>query len=173
MKTKNQDTLDALPVRTPSPPRPGSLKLKRILVPIDFSEESLKALRYAIPFAEESGAMLHLVHVIEPASFVNDLPNVALAIPDDTLAVEAKERLLSVAQKEIEELIPVYPQVRIGRAYEEIIVLAKSLNVDLIIIATHGYTGLKHAFLGSTAERVVRHAGCPVLVVRQNEREFV
>ena len=173
MKSANQTTINRVPTANHTPSRGNALKLKRILVPIDFSDASLKALRYAIPFAEESGATLYLVHVVEPASFVNDLPNVALAMPDEAVAKAAKERLLSVAQNEIEELIPVYPQVRIGRAYEEITVLARSLNVDLIIIATHGYTGLKHAFLGSTAERVVRHAGCPVLVVRENEREFV
>ena len=173
MKTTNQATIAQGPSATAEQPSGSALKLKRILVPIDFSESSLKALRYAIPFAEESGATLYLVHVVEPASFVNDLPNVALAMPEEAVAKAAKEKLRSVAQKEIEELIPVYPEVRIGKAYEEITVVAKSLNVDLIIIATHGYTGLKHAFLGSTAERVVRHAGCPVLVVRQNEREFV
>jgi universal stress protein A len=63
--------------------------------------------------------------------------------------------------------------VHIGRPYEEIITVAKEHKADLIIIATHGRSGLKHAFLGSTAERVVRHAPCPVLVVREREREFV
>jgi universal stress protein A len=166
MKTTNEITLQQNPAPRTIPSRSSGLKLKRILVPIDFSEASLHALRYAIPFAEESGASVYLVHVVEPAVFINDLPNVALALPDDAVAKAARERLVSMAEKEIEELIPVYPHVRIGRAYQEIAVLAKSLNVDLIIIATHGYTGLKHVFLGSTAERVVRHAGCPVLVVR-------
>ena len=57
--------------------------------------------------------------------------------------------------------------VRFGRSYHEIAEAARTLKVDLIIISTHGYTGLKHAFLGSTTERVVRHAPCPVLVVRE------
>jgi nucleotide-binding universal stress UspA family protein len=63
--------------------------------------------------------------------------------------------------------------VRTGTAFLEIAEAAKSLEADLIIIATHGYTGLKHLLLGSTAERVVRSAPCPVLVVREHEHEFV
>jgi nucleotide-binding universal stress UspA family protein len=63
--------------------------------------------------------------------------------------------------------------VRFGRAFHEIAHAAETLKVDLIIISTHGYTGLKHALLGSTTERVVRHASCPVLVVRPCEHEFV
>jgi universal stress protein A len=62
---------------------------------------------------------------------------------------------------------------RLGTPYEEIVKVAKEMEVDLIIIATHGYTGLKHFLLGSTAERVVRLAPCPVLVVREEERDFV
>ena len=63
--------------------------------------------------------------------------------------------------------------VRFGRSFHEIADAARTLKVDLIVIATHGYTGLKHALLGSTTERVVRHAPCPVLVVRENEKESV
>lgn len=62
---------------------------------------------------------------------------------------------------------------RLGTPYEEIVKVAKERGVDLIVIATHGYTGLKHFLLGSTAERVVNVSPCPVLVVRQEERDFV
>lgn len=154
-------------------PPPERMSLKRILVPIDFSEASLKALRYAVPFAEQFGATICLVHVIEPASFMNDLPNVVLVRSDEEEAKEARNQLVSLAQKEIEELIPINPQVRTGKPFHEIVELAKTLEIDLIIIATHGHTGLKHCLLGSTAERVVRHAPCPVLVVREHEREFL
>src|SRR5438046_2829865 len=63
--------------------------------------------------------------------------------------------------------------VRFGKPFQEICDAARGLKVDLIVISTHGYTGLKHAVLGSTAERVVRHAPCPVFVVREQEHEFV
>ena len=62
---------------------------------------------------------------------------------------------------------------RLGTPYEEIVKVAEAVEVDLIVIATYGYTGLKHFLLGSTAERVVRLAPCPVLIVREQERDFV
>jgi nucleotide-binding universal stress UspA family protein len=146
-------------------------RLKVIAVPIDFSPESKKALRYACRLAEQFGSVLRLIHVVEPAPFLNDLPNVIVSRSDDEIAKEALVKLQALAQDEIDELIPIYPQVRVGKPYYEIVSAAKVGGADLIVISTHGYTGLKHAFLGSTAERVVRHAQCPVLVVRDNEHE--
>ncbi|HMJ66829.1 MAG TPA: universal stress protein, partial [Candidatus Binatia bacterium] len=78
-----------------------------------------------------------------------------------------------LAHDEVEEQTPVQAEVRIGKPHHEIVSLAKVLGADLIVIATHGYSGLKHAVLGSTAERVVRHATCPVLVVREKEKDFI
>jgi nucleotide-binding universal stress UspA family protein len=143
-----------------------------IVVPIDFSAESKKALRYACKLAEQFGAVLRLIHVVEPAPFLNDLPNVVVSRTDKEIAKESLVKLQALAQDEIDELIPIYPQVRVGKPYHEIVSAAKVLGADLIVISTHGYTGLKHAFLGSTAERVVQHAQCPVLVLRQNEHDL-
>ena len=84
-------------------------KLKKILVPIDFSQPSLKALQYAVPFAEKFGATISLVHVIEKASFLNDVDNVVLARADEEQIREARKRLATLAQKEIQELIPIDP----------------------------------------------------------------
>ena len=151
----------------------GTARLKRILVPIDFSAQSIKALRYAVPFAEKLDAIICLVSVVETGSFLNDLKHVPIIFSEETRAEDAKARLVILAQKEIGKLIPVIPQVRAGKPYEEIVAAAKRLEADLIIISTHGHTGLKHALLGSTAELVVRHAPCPVLVVRERERDFV
>ena len=149
----------------------STLRLKTIVVPIDFSQPSNNALRYAIRLADQFGAVLRLVHVVEPAPFLNDLPNVALIRSDAEIVKAAKVKLQAIAQDKIDELIPVYPEVRIGKPYQEIVAAAKVGDADLIVIATHGYTGLKHALLGSTTERVVRHAHCPVLVVRQTKKE--
>jgi universal stress protein A len=148
------------------------LKLKTIVVPIDFSAESNNALRYASKLAAQFGSTLQLVHVVEPASFVNDLPNVVIMRSDQEIAKEAGIRLQSIVKDEIERQISVRSEVRIGKPYQEIVSAAKVLDADLIVISTHGHTGLKHALLGSTAERVVRHAECPVLVVRKRERDF-
>jgi nucleotide-binding universal stress UspA family protein len=157
-------------VSTPKHVLPLGLSLKTIIVPVDFSQPSNNALRYAIRLAEQFGSILRLVHVVEPAPFLNDMSNVALIRSDAEIAKAAKVRLQALTQDEIEELIPVYAEVRIGKPYQEIIAAAKTTGADLIVIATHGYTGLKHAFLGSTAERVVRHAQCPVLVVREEKQ---
>jgi universal stress protein A len=150
-----------------------TLKLKVIVVPVDFSAESKKALKYASKLAAGFGAVLRVVHVVETTPFLNDLPNVVLTRSEKEVAKEALVKLQALAQDEIDELIPVQPEVRIGKPYREIVGAAKVLGADLIVIATHGYTGLKHALLGSTAERVVQYASCPVLVVRENQDEFI
>ena len=89
------------------------------------------------------------------------------------LAATGRKRLAELRRQEIDPGIAADALVRIGKPYAEIIHTANEWDIDLIIIATHGYEGLKHVFLGSTAERVVRHAPCPVLVVRQQEHELV
>jgi len=149
------------------------LKVKVIVVPIDFSAESKKALNYAAKLAAGFGAVLRVIHVVETAPFLNDLPNVVLTRSENEMAKEALVKLQAIAQDEIDELISVQPEVRIGKPYREIVGAARVLGADLIVIATHGYTGLKHAVLGSTAERVVQHAPCPVLVVRESQNEFI
>lgn len=145
----------------------AGLNLKSILAPIDFSPPSKKALEYAVAVAEQFGAQVNLLHVVEPIptrDFANSFP---LMMESDKVIAECKGRLqLLVKQQAIDPNVVDRTVVTEGRAYNEIVKSANNLKVDLIIIATHGYTGLKHAVLGSTAERVVRHAPCPVLVVR-------
>lgn len=140
--------------------------LKKILVPTDFSAESAKALRYASLLAEQFGATICLINVVETPSFISDMDNVYVLPSEESRAGDARTRLIKLAREKIDELIPVNPQVRVGTPFQEIVKAAKALQTDVIVIATHGYTGLKHVLLGSTAERVVRHAPCPVLVVR-------
>jgi len=154
-------------------PAASGVRLKKLLVPIDFSEPSLKALKYAVAFAGRFDASICLVYVVEPASFLNDVRNVPLAVSDREVANKLHHKLVMLARKEIGPLTPVHPLVCIGKPFDEIVRTAKTFKADLIIIATHGRTGLKRAVLGSTAERVVQHAPCPVLVVRQKENDFV
>jgi universal stress protein A len=150
-----------------------SLALKKILVPVDFSEFSLKAARYAVCFAEQFGAAIDLFYALEQPSFISGTDGVVITLPEGELVRHAQEKLQAIASNEIKTRVPVKTEVRVGRPYEEIVKFAKEMQIDLIIIATHGYTGLKHVFLGSTTERVVRHASCPVLVVREKEHEFI
>ena len=153
---------------------PALLQIKSILVPIDFSPPSKKALAYAVPFAQQFGAKVTLLHVVELVAtpdFANSFP---LVMENDKVLAVSQGRLEHVIKEEA--IVPMLIEktlVRYGRSFHEIAEAARMLKVDLIIISTHGYTGLKHALLGSTTERVVRHAPCPVLVVREREHEFV
>jgi len=172
-KTLKAKTTNRLAAQYGKTSQSSALKLKVIVVPVDFSAESKKALKYASQLAAGFGAVLRVIHVVETTPFLNDLPNVVLIRSENEIAKEAFVKLQALAQDEIDELIPVQPEVRIGKPYREIIGAAKVLSADLIVIATHGYTGLKHALLGSTAERVVQYAPCPVLVVRESQNEFI
>ncbi|MFM8470392.1 MAG: universal stress protein [Limisphaerales bacterium] len=150
------------------------LRLKKILVPVDFSEFSTKAIKYAARFAEQFVATLVLVHVVEPVRY----PESVLIPPEMEEANRerlklAREALAEFVRKQVPADIPTETATRLGHPFSEIGVAAKDFDVDLIVIATHGHTGLKHLFLGSTAERVVRLAPCPVLTVREREHEFV
>jgi nucleotide-binding universal stress UspA family protein len=144
------------------------LKLKRILVPIDFSDCSLRALDYALAFGEGFEAKLILLHVVEPAVYPENYLVVTSTLDEtnQNLMRAGRERLDGLSQKRVGGRVETETLVRIGRAPSEISDTAKALAADMIIIGTHGYAGLKHVLLGSTAERVVRHAPCPVLTVR-------
>jgi nucleotide-binding universal stress UspA family protein len=155
---------------------PALLHLKKILVPYDFSGYSTKALNYALKFAEQFDAEVIALHVVQPMPI---LPTDVLAAPvmadpigDQVPAIESRLREMCRRTASVQRLT-VTPMVLIGTPYERIVETADEENVDLIVIATHGYTGFKHFYMGSTAERVVRHAPCPVLVVREKERDFV
>ena len=152
--------------------RGASFKIANILVPLDFSRRSLKALKYALPFAERFGATLHLAHVYEH-EYPMMLAAMPLVIPETEVARRARRRLQAAAKKHAIALAPENCHAVKGRSADAICQLARRLQTDLIVATTHGYTGLRHVLLGSTAERIVQHSPCGVLVVRQDEREFV
>ena len=143
--------------------------VKSILVPIDFSEPSLEALRCAMAFAKHFGAKIVLLHVVEPIA-TPDMEYIPMTYSSDRVAKLAARKLqvLSKPHGAGGPLIEQAP-VRTGKPFREITEAARELKIDLIIIATHGYTGLERALLGSTAERVVRLAPCPVMTLRKRE----
>ena len=149
------------------------IAIKKILAPTDFSPASEKGLKYAQRFAREFGAELTLLHILEPiVPFAFEglpmrLPVEETGWSDAARALKALE--VSARQKGVST---VRAMTRQGIASHEIVDAAKEFDVDLIVMATHGCTGLKHFCIGSTAERVVRVATCPVLVVREKEHEF-
>jgi universal stress protein A len=152
---------------------PQVLNLKKILVPIDFSPMSKQALQYAVRFGERFGGEIVLLHVIEPVTAIAGAPlavDIFAQPEEDTVAAEAE--LACLAKSSGNHPNAFTSAVRIGHAPIEITKAAKELDVDLIMIATHGYTSWRQLCIGSTAERVVRTAPCPVLVVREKEHEF-
>lgn len=145
-----------------------ALNLRRVLIPLDFSERAGKALRYAQALASRFNASLILVHVVEPLVYPSDLGYTPVVTDDlaNDLQREAKTRLDAAVDEMKASGLAASGRLRTGRPYLEIAAAAEEEHADLIVLTTHGYTGLKHVLLGSTAERVVRHAPCPVLVVR-------
>lgn len=150
-------------------------KFQRILVAVDFSEESWRALACAAELAARFDASLTLVHVVEPHFGPPDTDVTALTGPgsDTEEHAEAKLELNALGEQMLGPCRVVETVVRAGLAFFEITEAAKALGADLIVIGTHGYTGIKRALIGSTAEKVVRHAPCPVLVARASYGEFV
>jgi len=147
-------------------------KLKRILVPLDFSNCSKKALQYAVPFARQFGATLSLLCVIQPYYPVSEMVPMDGEIFERRMR-ESSEAEMAALRKSLDPALKPSATIRHGTPHVEIVRAARDLKCDLIILSTHGRTGLSHVLMGSTAERVVRHATCPVLVWREHEHEFV
>jgi universal stress protein A len=174
MKT---ETLTARPARLPKSVAEtynGRVTIKKILAPTDFSPASQKALKYALRFAGGFESEITLLHVLEPTI---PLTFEGLTLPPPATDIESSE-----TQKNLKALAAsareggsarIRATFRRGIASHEIVEAAKEFDVDLIVMATHGYTGWKHFAIGSTAERVVRAAPCPVLVVREKEHDFL
>jgi universal stress protein A len=169
------------PVKLPSPcapkafgdePRP--IRIRKILVPTDFSPASRKSLSYALRFAEGLNSEIALLHVLEPETPLTLAGRPAAAAFSEEELADAEESLRALANSaETAGVAGTKPILRFGVATHEIVEAAKELDVDLIVIATHGFTGWKHFAIGSTAERVARAAPCPVLVVREREHDFI
>ncbi len=147
------------------------LSLRHILVPIDFSELSLRAIETAQQLARPFGATIHLVHVHEyHYLFPYMAPGESMPLSITTFLDEAEERAAHTLKKWAldYELSPDDCYIREGfPVFHEICELAREKEIDFIVMPTHGRTGLKHLFLGSVAERVVQHAPCPVLIQRK------
>ena len=161
----------AAPVRAPAKTR-TRFHIRKILVPVDFSEHSQKALRYALAFAAQFGAAVTLVHIVEQMVYPGDWMYPPLAAPDFSADKHA-EMIKRLRALDAKSGVKTQHVVRMGRAWQEVIEIAREQKADMIILATHGYTGLKHALLGSVAEKIVRHAPCPVLSVHPEERDFL
>lgn len=143
---------------------------RKILCPVDFSAGSRQALETAAQLAKEAGAALVLVHAWQPTQWAAAEVQLAAGVVQDMLDTEHAE--LARWRELASDLRggPVEVQFLTGAPWDQIVAAARAdRTIDLVVMGTHGRTGLKHVLLGSVAEKVVRHAPCAVLVVREPE----
>ncbi len=150
-----------------------NIRIRKILCPLDFSESSEHALRYAKAMALTHGAELLLLHVVElPSSYLA----AEVVLPVDILERQKEaciQNLTTIAEGLRQDLPNTNWLIEEGNPFPRIVEVARKHEVDLIVMGTHGRTGLAHALLGSVTEKVVRKAPCPVLTVKHPEHEFV
>lgn len=149
------------------------IELKNILVPTDFSETAAVALRYAKPLAERFGASLHVLHVLEdpllgwkPEGHVVAVPKIRAGMEQGAHAQMGQLLSDEERTKFHAEMVMLW-----GRPFVEVVRYAADHGIDLIVMGTHGRTGLSHLMMGSVAEKVIRLAPCPVMVVGQQTAE--
>lgn len=150
----------------------GQQPLTRLLVPVDFSEQSRSALRYAVMLAQRFGAHIDVLHVWEMPHFAGmDLMLQAPVVDSEPLEHYVREQAARemsdfLAEENIRDDIHVRQRIEAGDVDVTIIKLAETEGYDLIVMGTHGRTGLAHLLMGSVAEKIIRYAPCPVLTVR-------
>lgn len=146
------------------------LEIKKILVPIDFSEYSLQALEYAKILAEKFEAEVILLKIVEPITFISDITMSQINIPsiEKEFLQKAKEKITEITNI-LKDKYKVTNVVKLGKPYAEIVEFARGENVDLIVIGSHGHAGVEHILFGSTTEKVIRKANCPVLIIKSKQ----
>ena len=149
-------------------------KIKNILLPTDFSNLSLTAASYAVDLALQYGAIIHLLNVIEKkppilAIRAIDISKEKIMKSIEEAAKESLEKTLNKINRNNNVEIKTF--LLKGNDYEEIVNYSQKQNIDVIVIATHGRTGLLHTLMGSVAEKVIRYAKCPVLVITPTEKD--
>lgn len=145
-------------------------KIKNILLPTDLSATSFTATDFAVELANQYHAKIHLLHVLEKTPPILTIRSLDLSQEKILKSFEEEgKKSLETAVKKIKknrpETLKIETILKKGIDYEEIVKYSKDQKIDLIVIATHGRTGLLHTLLGSVAEKVIRYAKCPVLVI--------
>lgn len=152
------------------------ISIRRLLFPTDFSEPSKVAQQYAMALAHQFDAELHLLHVVSPVMPYTDI-STGWAMPqfETQQQLEAAERTLmeTVIDEKWSSEHRVIRSTVFGIPVDQILSYAKNQEIDLIVLGTHGFSGLTHALIGSVAEKLVRLAHCPVLTVHPDGHQFV
>lgn len=150
--------------------------IKRILFATDFSDNSKYALTFAISFAQKYDAMLYILHVIQqpsyPLGMYAEISFDAMDKFSQSISDAVEKEMQTLKEKDLRGYAQYECMIVHGTPFLEILRMAKEKNAELIVVGTHGRTGLDHVLFGSTAEKVVRRAPCPVLSVRLPGKEF-
>ncbi|SFJ67507.1 universal stress protein [Planctomicrobium piriforme] len=152
------------------------IRLAKILVPTDFSEFSKHALKYGCELARKFSAELTVLNVVEDIYPLVADPGLMLSAPVDmtTELQQASEiGLKTFVPADWAEGITIHHKVLVGTPFVEVVRFAREHQFDLLVITTHGRSGLAHALMGSVAEKIVRKSSCPVLTVRPEGHDFV
>ncbi|HKN01590.1 MAG TPA: universal stress protein [Candidatus Binataceae bacterium] len=153
--------------------------INKILAATDFSEDSSLALSYAEDLAHKYGAEISVLHVDQPLAPVMASPDLGPAMDMGAMSRIAEEQRI-IAQRELDKIVhrlrdaglKAKSLLKVGSPFLEIIHAAQTENADLVVVGTHGRTGLAHLLMGSVAERVVQNSRAPVLTIRHPDRKF-
>ena len=150
------------------------VKIQKVLCPLDYSEYSQHGLEYALHRADMMNSQVHVLHTgdvaLRPSYRRPGMPG--LGMPVEELEAGANDRMDEIVEECRETHENTQGSVRTGTPFLEIINYAKELPADLVVMGTHGRTGLKHMLIGSVAEKVVRKSPCPVLTVKHPHHQF-
>jgi len=146
---------------------------KKIVCPIDFSEFTDEILKYAVNITKKFNAELHLIHIIPNLNYFT--PYESFLTPENLVAIE--KNIEKEVEKDFERVtknidVPLKKIVKTGVTFVEIIDYIKEEDIDLVVMGTHGRSGIEHILIGSVAEKVVRKSPCPVLTIRPRGRKF-
>ena len=149
------------------------IAVEKVMAPVDFSKESLLAVKFAASLVQQYRAKLYVMHVLQPLhprlrGYMEDFLEI-----QEKMVLEAEKDVKKIVPAKIRESIRVETVVEVGNPHHAIVEKAKELEIDVLVIATHGRTGFSHVLIGSVAEKVIRHAPCPVFVVRDPKDKFV
>jgi len=150
--------------------------VKKILAPIDFSEHSMNAMRSAMELAKDVGAEVHLMHVIAPHHHFIPLPLATSAeesrelVREAAMIEQAEQELARIKKDDFGDSKNVSTFAVVGHPVQKLVDYAKEQSIDLIVMATHGRSGIEHVLLGGTTEKIVRSSPCSVLVIRAKKQ---
>ncbi len=150
---------------------------RNVLWPTDFSDLALKGGHYARALSLHFGAVLHVVHVVPPVL----TPDFSVLVPAGMPVTASEPEVLDACRTTLDRIVrdefgddpAIVRAALLGNPWSGVCEYAQRSAIDLVVVTTHGRTGLRHALIGSTAEKIVQHAPCPVLAIKSTGRDFL